>query len=86
MKGCQRIVRLVSESCDRDLSRWESFSLNLHLNMCFYCRRYAASIGHLEVIMESYADIPEVQESSDATPDQEQDHDQEQETDGRADE
>lgn len=62
MKGCRRIVMLVSESHDRELSRWESFRLGFHINICLHCRRYATSIDQLRAIMETYTHIPEVQE------------------------
>ena len=45
--SCQQASRLVSESMDRRLSRWERVSLRIHLVICSYCRRVRRQLDWL---------------------------------------
>ncbi len=38
--GCDEVTRLVSESQERPLTRWERSRLWAHYKICDWCRRY----------------------------------------------
>jgi hypothetical protein len=60
MKSCKEISMLVSESQDRELTKFESFGLRFHMLFCRHCRRYSASIGNLRSIMGQYSEVSQL--------------------------
>ena len=52
---CREAARLVSDACDRDLTRGEGAALGLHLIACGSCRRYRAQIGRLGAAIDRLA-------------------------------
>lgn len=45
MLTCKDASHLISESQERPLGFWESWSLKLHLMMCSYCRRFEQQVA-----------------------------------------
>lgn len=57
--SCRQASRLVSESMDRRLSRWERFSLRIHLVICSYCRRVRRQLEWLRDATRTRLESPD---------------------------
>jgi len=54
MLSCEEVARLVSESLDRDLSRFERMKLKMHHFMCKACRNYKEQILFLHKALQKF--------------------------------
>jgi len=54
MVSCQKATQLLSKQMDESLSKWEKFQLNLHLLVCWACRRFQK---HLILLRKIYRDF-----------------------------
>ena len=54
---CREVHQLVSEGLDRDLSRWETLKLRLHLMICGACATFEMQMQFLRGAMQRF-EIP----------------------------
>ena len=59
---CEGMVRLASESLDRDLPRWERLALKSHLLYCVACRRCVRQIKLLRIALHRLAESVETED------------------------
>ena len=55
MRNCREVSRLLSESMERKLSRWEHMGLWFHLAMCRLCRGYSSDLQFLRDMARQHA-------------------------------
>jgi hypothetical protein len=55
MFSCKAATRLICESRDRRLSRWEGVSLRVHLALCRLCRGFARDLRRLSDALRAYS-------------------------------
>ena len=53
MFSCKEVTRMVSESMDRDLSRYRRIGIWIHLMMCKFCSRYKQQLISLRKALRS---------------------------------
>ncbi len=49
--NCEAASALISQSLDRDLSRFERYAIRTHLAYCGACRRYKRQVERLHLAM-----------------------------------
>lgn len=52
MLSCKQASQLISQSLDRPLTLRERFTLQLHLIVCKYCRRFSKQLQTLRVALK----------------------------------
>ncbi len=48
--SCERVTRILSESQERPLSRWERLGLAAHYRICSWCHRYQRQLALLRSV------------------------------------
>ena len=51
---CKEASRLLSQSQDRPLGRFEAWKLRVHLRLCNVCTRFAAQLRFMREAMQRY--------------------------------
>lgn len=54
MLRCKEIAKLLSNSLDKDLSRWQKIEIRMHLFICRVCRRYWKQLRFLHKCVLQY--------------------------------
>ncbi|HTI49014.1 MAG TPA: zf-HC2 domain-containing protein [Casimicrobiaceae bacterium] len=54
MITCKEASRLLSQSQDRPLGRFEAWKLRVHLRLCNVCTRFAAQLRFMRDAMQRY--------------------------------
>jgi hypothetical protein len=54
MITCKEASRLLSQSQDRALGRFETWKLRVHLRLCNVCTRFAAQLRFMRDAMQRY--------------------------------
>jgi hypothetical protein len=52
--SCERSSRLISDSMERDLTRWEWIALRLHQGICAGCRRFERHMRFLRALVSQW--------------------------------
>ena len=71
MLSCHKATRLMSESQERSLSRYERFSLAVHTMMCNGCRQFERQLPLLRSLANTFARRPDDVGSGNGQPDTE---------------
>ncbi|MDH5766970.1 MAG: zf-HC2 domain-containing protein [Gammaproteobacteria bacterium] len=54
--NCKQATQLMSESHDHQLTRWQRFSLRVHLLICNGCRAYNKHLDFISKAMQQMRD------------------------------
>ena len=54
--NCKQATQLMSESHDRQLTRWQRLSLRMHLLICNGCRSYNKHLDFISKAMQQMRD------------------------------
>jgi hypothetical protein len=52
--SCKEASRLLSQSQDRPLGRFEGWKLRVHLRLCDVCTRFAAQLRFMREALQRY--------------------------------
>ena len=50
--SCKKASQIISQSLDKKLTAKERFSLNLHLVICKYCKRFSQQMQSIRVALK----------------------------------